>query len=51
MAQFLYWLDQGGFANLLHHGGSWAMVVAAAGAANVVGIAAIFRHYDGRRDR
>ena len=51
MAQFLYWLDHGGLANLLHHVGPWAMGVAAAGAANIVGIAAILRHYEGRRDR
>jgi hypothetical protein len=50
MAQFLYWLDQGGLASLLHHAGPWAMV-AAAGAANIIGISAILRHYQGRHDR
>ena len=47
MAQFLYWLDRGSFAALLQHGWIWAAGVGAVGVANVVGIAAILRHYDG----
>ena len=45
MAQFLYWLDRGSFAAQLQHGWIWG--VGAVGVANVVGIAAILRHYDG----
>lgn len=51
MVQFLYWLDHGGLANLLRHAGPWAMVAAAAGAANIIGIAAIVRRYERPRDR
>ena len=47
MAQFLYWLDRGGFAALLQHGWIWATVVGAVVVANIVGITAILRHYDG----
>lgn len=51
MAQFVYWLDHGGLADLLHRAGPWAIVAATAGAANIFGIAAILRHYERRRDR
>ena len=51
MAQFLYWLDHGGFAAMLQHAWAWATLVAIVAAANVVGIAAILRHYDGRQNR
>jgi len=51
MAQFLYWLDRGGFAMALQHSWLWAIVVGIVAAANIVGIAAILRHYDGRHSR
>jgi hypothetical protein len=48
MAQLLYWLDRGGFAEALHQTWIWAMLVGTAGIANILGIAAIRRHYDRR---
>ena len=48
MAQFLYWLDRGDFAGLLQHAWLWGTLVGVAGLANVIGIAAIRRHYDRR---
>ena len=45
MAQLLYWLDRGGFADVLQHCWLWAILVGAAGLANCIGIAAIHRHY------
>lgn len=47
MAQFLYWLDRGGFVALFQHGWTWAALIA--GAANVLGIAAILRRDDASR--
>lgn len=49
MAQFLYWLDRGSLATLLQHSWIWLATISLLGAANVFGIAAILRHYDGRR--
>jgi hypothetical protein len=51
MAQFFYWLDRGEFAAALQHAWIWTALVAGVGIANIVGIAAILRHYDGRRFR
>jgi hypothetical protein len=48
MAQFLYWLDRGSFAAMLQHAWVWAVLVGVVALANVVGIAAILRHYDGQ---
>jgi hypothetical protein len=49
MAQLFYWLDRGSFATLLQHGWTWATLIGAVALANIVGIAAILRHYDGPR--
>jgi len=49
MAQIFYWLDRGDFAAVFQHPWIWAMLIAAA--ANVAGIAAILRHYDGQPRR
>ena len=49
MAQFFYWLDRGDFAAVFQHTWIWATLIA--GAANIAGIAAILRHYDGRPSR
>jgi hypothetical protein len=43
MAQFLYWLDHGDFAQALHHAWTWATLIGIAGIANIIGIAAILR--------
>jgi len=51
MAQLLYWLDHGGFAVTLQHSWVWATVVTIVAAGNIIGIAAILRHYDGHRRR
>jgi len=48
MAQFLYWLDRGAFAAMLQHAGVWVALVAAIGAGNIIGIAALRRYYDDR---
>ena len=49
MAQFFYWLDRGSFAALLQHGWIWLAIVGTVAVANVVGIAAILRHYENPR--
>jgi hypothetical protein len=49
MAQLFYWLDRGGFSAVFQHAWIWATLIA--GIANVAGITAILRHYDGGRSR
>ncbi len=49
MAQFFYWLDRGDFAAVFQHTWIWAILIV--GAANIAGIGAILRHYDGRSGR
>lgn len=49
MAQIFFWLDRGDFAAVFQH--PWICATLIAGVANIAGIRAILRHYDGRASR